>query len=276
MGDQGQEQENVVAPPVTMGAHNKVTIGTYRPALVLSDAARKLEIKGHFIQQLPKFYGMPNEDVLSFMREIGNFVMTLTVPDGTKDEDIQMRIIPMCLQDNAKAWLTSLPGGSLTTWEDFCDAFTEKYYPQSKTAAVKAQITRFQQKYDETFYEAWERFKKLLAQCPHHRIALPDLNQHFYDGLNYECQFLIDMSCGGGFMDMTAEALRDKIEMLAKGSQRRSPRNRTIMQQEAKSADEYSDSSIGEMILQEMQQTRIAAGNPQSTEVCGKIGRAHV
>ena len=69
MGDQRQEQENVVAPPITMDAHNKVTIGTYRPALVLSDAARKLEIKGHFIQQLPKFYGMPNEDVLSFMRE---------------------------------------------------------------------------------------------------------------------------------------------------------------------------------------------------------------
>ena len=109
--DQGQE--NVVtppvAPPVAMHAHNKVTIGTYRPALVLSDAARKLEIKGHFIQQLLKFYGMPNEDVLSFMREIGNFVMTLTVPDGTKDEDVQMRIIPMCLQDNAKTWLTSLP-----------------------------------------------------------------------------------------------------------------------------------------------------------------------
>ena len=80
---------------------------------------RKLDIKGHFIQQLPKFYGMPNEDVLLFMREIGSFVMNLTVPDGTKDEDIQMRIIPMCLQDNAKDWLTSLPGGSLITWEDF-------------------------------------------------------------------------------------------------------------------------------------------------------------
>ena len=59
----------LVEPQPTMGSHNKVTIGTYRPALVLSDAARKLEIKGHFIQQLPKFYGMPNEDALFHERD---------------------------------------------------------------------------------------------------------------------------------------------------------------------------------------------------------------
>ena len=41
------------------------------------------------------------------------------------------------------------------------------------------------------------------------------------------------------------------------------------MQWEAKSAKEYPDNSIGELILQEMRQTRMAARNPQSTEACG-------
>nr|GEZ16317.1 hypothetical protein [Tanacetum cinerariifolium] len=49
---------------------------------------------------------------------------------------------------------------------------------------LKNEITRFTQKFEETFGEAWERFKEMLRQCPHHRFSeLPQLDT-FYNGLN--------------------------------------------------------------------------------------------
>ncbi|GJR95142.1 hypothetical protein Tco_0267316 [Tanacetum coccineum] len=44
--------------------------------------------------------------------------------------------------------------------------------------------TRFQQKFDETFYEAWDRFNDLLRGCPHHGFSELHQLDTFYNALN--------------------------------------------------------------------------------------------
>ncbi|PPD90687.1 hypothetical protein GOBAR_DD12374 [Gossypium barbadense] len=44
------------------------------------------------------------------------------------------------------------------------------YFPPSKNAKLRNEITTFQQLDDESLYEAWERFKELLRKCPHYGI----------------------------------------------------------------------------------------------------------
>ena len=50
------------------------------------------------------------------------------------------------------------------------DAFLRKYYSVGKTSAVRRAIREFSQGPGEVFYEAWERLRDLLRQCPHHGI----------------------------------------------------------------------------------------------------------
>jgi len=60
--------------------------------------------------------------------------------------------------------------GSITTWDELTKAFLAKFFPPSKTAILRNQITSFTQKENESLYEAWEQFKDLLRLCPHHGL----------------------------------------------------------------------------------------------------------
>ncbi|GKB65711.1 reverse transcriptase domain-containing protein [Tanacetum coccineum] len=71
----------------------------------------------------------------------------------------------------AKTWYEKEPPNSMLTWEDFVTKFVNQFFPPSKTTHLKNEISRFTQKFEETFSEAWERFKELLRACPHHEFT---------------------------------------------------------------------------------------------------------
>ena len=48
------------------------------------------------------------------------------------------------------------------------NTFLRKYYSIGKTSVVRRAIREFSQGSGEVFYEAWERLRDLLRQCPHH------------------------------------------------------------------------------------------------------------
>ena len=81
----------------------------------------------------------------------------------------------------------SLAPGSLTTWDAVYNKFLGKFYSHAKTAELRGKIATFSQFDGEPFHEAWEIFKLILVQCPHHRYPLELLNQFFYDGLTQAC-----------------------------------------------------------------------------------------
>ncbi|GJZ32422.1 reverse transcriptase domain-containing protein [Tanacetum coccineum] len=48
------------------------------------------------------------------------------------------------------------------TWDDLVAKFINQFFPPSKTTNLRNEITNFKQRFDESFSEAWDRFKDLL------------------------------------------------------------------------------------------------------------------
>ncbi|GKF44569.1 reverse transcriptase domain-containing protein [Tanacetum coccineum] len=71
----------------------------------------------------------------------------------------------------ARYWLDKEPPRSILTWDDLVSKFINQFFPPSKTTYYRNEIITFFQKPNETFNEAWERFKGLLRQCPHHGFS---------------------------------------------------------------------------------------------------------
>nr|GEX84555.1 reverse transcriptase domain-containing protein [Tanacetum cinerariifolium] len=62
----------------------------------------------------------------------------------------------------ARIWLEKEPPRSIFTWDDLVSKFINQLFPPSKTTNLRNEITNFQQRFDESFSEAWDRFKDLL------------------------------------------------------------------------------------------------------------------
>ena len=108
-----------------------------------------------------------------------------------------------------------MPNESITTWDQLKQAFLHKYFPPHKTTKFRNEITTFKQNRSETIYSAWERFKELQRQCPHH--GLPDwmIPQFFYNGLTDENRNIVNAASGGKWMGKTAREAVTLLEELA-------------------------------------------------------------
>ncbi|GKF75232.1 reverse transcriptase domain-containing protein, partial [Tanacetum coccineum] len=74
---------------------------------------------------------------------------------------VKLMLFPFFLEGVARIWLEKEPPQSILTWDDLVSKFINKFFPPSKTTNLRNEITRFQQRFDETFYEAWDRFNDL-------------------------------------------------------------------------------------------------------------------
>nr|GEW66248.1 hypothetical protein [Tanacetum cinerariifolium] len=68
------------------------------------------------------------------------------------------------------------------------------------TTHLKNEISRFTQKFEETFGEAWKRFKEMLRACPHHRFTKLTQIDTFYNGLNENDQDSLNAAAGGNLL----------------------------------------------------------------------------
>ncbi|CAN6585951.1 unnamed protein product [Malus baccata var. baccata] len=122
------------------------------------------EIKPHILNILPSFHGLPNSDpnmhLADFIEACDNTII------------------------RAKAWLPSLPANSITTWIELQEKFLNKFFPSSKTLALKKEILAFAQKPNESFHKAWERYNEMYTKCPHAGFDSNLQMNIFYDGLN--------------------------------------------------------------------------------------------
>ncbi|GJW57499.1 reverse transcriptase domain-containing protein [Tanacetum coccineum] len=98
-------------------------------------------------------------------------------------------------------WLDKEPPRSILTWDDLVSKFINQFFPPSKTTYLRNKITTFYQEPNETFNEAWERFKELLRQCPHHGFSELHQLDTFYNSLNTNDQDALDSAAGGNFLD---------------------------------------------------------------------------
>ena len=91
-----------------------------------------------------------------------------------------------------------------------------RFFPPALTFERRGEIIVFKQGEDESLYNAWERFKRLLKRCPMHGIDLTTQMDIFYHAMNYTSKGIIDASCCGAFKRKSVEEARSVIEDLAK------------------------------------------------------------
>ncbi|GJV90356.1 hypothetical protein Tco_1538169 [Tanacetum coccineum] len=100
-------------------------------------------------------------------------------------------------------------------------------------------ISNFQQKFDESFHEAWDHYKDLLRACPHHGFTkLHQLNT-FYNALNPTDQDSLNSATGGNLLERSTQ---DVLTIIKNKSKVRNSRNKSIVYQ-VKSSDVNSCSS---------------------------------
>nr|GFA29488.1 reverse transcriptase domain-containing protein [Tanacetum cinerariifolium] len=86
---------------------------------------------------------------------------------------------------------------------------------------LRNEITRFQQRFDESFYEAWDRFNDLLRACPHHGFSELHQLDTFYNALNVNDQDSLNSAAGGNFLDKMPRECLKIIESKSKVRQSR-------------------------------------------------------
>nr|GFB30271.1 reverse transcriptase domain-containing protein [Tanacetum cinerariifolium] len=79
-------------------------------------------------------------------------------------------LLPFSLEGAAWIWLEKEPPRSILTWDDLVSKFINQFFPPSKTTSLRNEITNLQQRFDESFSEAWDRFKDLLRARPHNEV----------------------------------------------------------------------------------------------------------
>nr|GEV70354.1 reverse transcriptase domain-containing protein [Tanacetum cinerariifolium] len=100
------------------------------------------------------------------------------------------------LQGAARIWYEKEPPNSILTWDDLVNKFVNQFFPPSKTTHLKNEISRFTQRFKETFGEAWDRFKEMLRACPHHGFSELTQIDTFYNGLTEQDQDSLNAAAG--------------------------------------------------------------------------------
>nr|GEZ33468.1 reverse transcriptase domain-containing protein [Tanacetum cinerariifolium] len=104
-----------------------------------------------------------------------------------------------------RRWLEKEPPRSITTWDDLVSKFINEFFPPSRTTNLRNEISNFHQKFDESFHEAWERYKDLLHACPHHEFIKLHKLDTFYNALNPADQDSLNAAAGGNLLEKSPQ-----------------------------------------------------------------------
>ncbi|GJU56238.1 reverse transcriptase domain-containing protein [Tanacetum coccineum] len=177
-------------------------------------------------------------------------------------------------------WAWKEPLDSILTWDDLVSKFINKFFPPSKTTNLQNEITRFQQRFDETFYEAWDRFNDLLRACPHHGFSELHQLDTFYNALNSNDQDSLNSAAGGNFLDKMP---RDCLRTIESKSKVRNSRNKPIVAKVSSSTSTLGISPdvvelkdmVKALLLEKKNQTQAPTPVKAVEESCVTCGGAH-
>ena len=93
-----------------------------------------------------------------------------------------------------------------------------RFFSPAITSKRKGEIIVFKQGEDESLYNAYERYKKLLKRCQMHEIDQITQMDIFYHAMNYTSKGIIDVACCGAFKGKSAEKENQLIEDLEKSN----------------------------------------------------------
>ena len=108
----------------------------------------------------------------------------------------------------------------MNTWDELVQAFMGRFFPPALILERRGDIIIFKQGKDESPYNAWERYKKLLKRCPMHGIDQIAQMEIFYHAMNYTSKGIINAACCGAFKRKSTEEANQLLEYLAKSNYR--------------------------------------------------------
>nr|GFB58006.1 reverse transcriptase domain-containing protein [Tanacetum cinerariifolium] len=148
------------------------TEGYGEAIVILEINADHFKIKSNLLQlvQANPYHGFERENPHTHIKNFKRITSTLKFRDVPNDV-IKLMMFPYSLEGSARVSYDKEPPNSILTWEDLVNQFVNQFFPPSKTTHLKNEISRFTQRFEETFGEAWERFKEMLRACPHHRFT---------------------------------------------------------------------------------------------------------
>ncbi|GJY98060.1 reverse transcriptase domain-containing protein [Tanacetum coccineum] len=198
----------------------------YGEAIVIPEInADHFEIKTNLLQlvQASPFHGFERENPRTHINNFKRITSTLKFRDVPNDV-IKLMMFPYSPEGAVRVWYDKEPPNSILTWEDLVTKFVNQFFPPSKTTHLKNEISRFTQKFKETFSEAWERFKEMLRACPHHGFMELTQIDTFYNGLNDNDQDSLNAAAGGNLL---SETTREALNIIKNKSKVRYSRNKS-------------------------------------------------
>ncbi|KAL2923950.1 Protein AAR2-like protein [Bienertia sinuspersici] len=155
--------------------------------------ANNYEFKANIITLIEghQFSGASHENPRNHLKQFLRYYNTVKA-NGVSQEYIRMNLFKFSLIGKALDWLDRLPPNSPTMWDEVTAAFLSKFIPVEKTAELRLRISTFQQEENESLFEAWERFKNLLNDCPHHGMEKWLFLHSFYKGLPGQNKMCLD------------------------------------------------------------------------------------
>nr|GFC85753.1 reverse transcriptase domain-containing protein [Tanacetum cinerariifolium] len=132
--------------------------------------------------QNKQFFGHDKKDPHAHVRYFNKITSTLNFLN-VSNTSIKLMLFPFFLEGAARIWLEKEPPRSIFTWDDLVSKFINQFFSPSKTTNLRNEITNFQQRFDESFSEAWDRFKDLLRACSHHGFSELHQVDTFYNAL---------------------------------------------------------------------------------------------
>ncbi|GKC36229.1 reverse transcriptase domain-containing protein, partial [Tanacetum coccineum] len=190
----------------------------YEDAIVVPEIeAANFEIKHGLLTlvQNKQFFGHDKEDPHAHIRYFNKITSTLRYPN-VPTTSIKLMLFPFSLEGAARIWLEKEPPRSIQTWDDLVAKFINQFFPPSKMTNLRNEITNFKQRFDESFSEAWDRFKDLLRACPHHGFSELHQLDTFYNALNVNDQDSLNSAAGGNFLDKRPADCSSIIESKSK------------------------------------------------------------
>jgi len=119
------------------------------------------------LNSVGQFFGLSYEDPKWHIQSILEISDTY-IPEGVNSNYVRLTLFPFSLIGETKRWLHAEPLLSITLWEYLDRKFLIQFFPSGNTICLRTEILSFRQKEGENFYKAWERFKGMLKNCPHH------------------------------------------------------------------------------------------------------------
>nr|GEX17184.1 putative ribonuclease H-like domain-containing protein [Tanacetum cinerariifolium] len=129
---------------------------------------------------------------------------------------IKLMLFPFSLAGATRRWLEKEPPHSILTWEDLVSKFINEFFPPSRTTNLRNEISNFQQRFDESFHEAWDRYKDLLRLCPHHGFTELHQLDSFYNALNPADQDSLNSAADGSLLERRTQDVLTIIENKSK------------------------------------------------------------